>query len=101
MRKSVQGRFPALAHYDGTAWHQSVSKEDESWIHSLLLAVGRITGLAALINTSFNSRGKPIVNTVRESLEMLDTLPDLDYLVIEGSFKPPRPAGDQTGSVCQ
>ena len=83
VRRSVQGRFPALAHYDGTARHQSVSREDESWIHSLLLAVGRITGLAALINTSFNSRGKPIVNTVRESLEMLDTLPDLDYLVIE------------------
>ena len=26
------------------------------------LAVGRLTGLAALINTSFNSKGKPIVN---------------------------------------
>ena len=83
VRRAVQTRFPALAHYDGTARHQSVSKDDEPWIHSLLLAVGKITGLAALINTSFNSRGKPIVNTVRECLEMLDTLPDLDYLVIE------------------
>ena len=83
VRRAVQSRFPALAHYDGTARHQSVSKDDEPWIHSLLLAVGKITGLAALINTSFNSRGKPIVNTVRECLEMLDTLPDLDYLVIE------------------
>ena len=26
------------------------------------MAVGRLTGLAALINTSFNSKGKPIVN---------------------------------------
>ena len=27
--------------------------------------------------------GKPIVNSVKESLEMLDTLPDLDYVLIE------------------
>ncbi|CAE7222655.1 unnamed protein product, partial [Symbiodinium sp. CCMP2592] len=55
----------------------------EPWVHQLLLAVGKLTGLAALINTSFNTRGKPIVNTVSESLEMLDTLPDLDFVLIE------------------
>ena len=37
--------------------HQSVSKGDEPWVHALLLAVGSWTGLAALINTSFNSKG--------------------------------------------
>ena len=52
-------------------------------MHSLLLAVGRKTGLAALINTSFNTRGKPIVNTVRECLKMLDEQVDLDYVLIE------------------
>merc|ERR1712190_182699 len=67
----------------GTARHQSVGKDDEPWVHALLLAVGRHTGLAALINTSFNSRGLPIVNTVRECLAMLKSLPDLDYVLIE------------------
>lgn len=43
--------------------HQSVGKADEPWLHALLLAVGKRTGLAALINTSFNTRGKPITNT--------------------------------------
>merc|ERR1712187_920986 len=83
VREDVRKRFPALAHYDGTARHQSVGRDDEPWLHALLLAVGRRTGLAALINTSFNSRGKPIVNTVAESLSMLDELPDLDYVLIE------------------
>ena len=45
--------------------------------------MGRRTGLAALINTSFNTKGKPITNSVVESLEMLDNLPDLDYVLIE------------------
>eukprot|EP00438_Fugacium_kawagutii_P002062 Skav212343 [mRNA] locus=scaffold1488:238591:240732:+ [translate_table: standard] len=80
---NVRENFPGLAHVDGTARHQSVGAKDEPWIHALLLAVGRKTGLAALINTSFNSKGKPIVNTVRECLKMLDELPDLDFVLIE------------------
>ena len=83
VRRDTQEKFPALAHFDGTARHQSVSKADEPWVHALLLAVGKHTGLAALINTSFNTKGKPIVNTVSECLQMLDELPGLDYVVIE------------------
>ena len=64
VREEVRERFPGLSHFDGTARHQSVGREDEPWVHALLLAVGKRTGLAALINTSFNSRGKPITNTV-------------------------------------
>merc|ERR1712039_615437 len=71
IRTEVQSRFPALAHLDGTVRHQSVGKHDEPWLHALLLAVGRLTGLAALINTSFNSKGKPIINTVLGSLQLL------------------------------
>jgi carbamoyltransferase len=81
--EDVRARYPALAHVDGTARHQSVGEEDEPWVHSLLLAVGRQTGLAALINTSFNSKGQPIVNRISECLEMLDELMDLDYVLIE------------------
>ena len=83
VQDDVKEKFPALVHLDGTARHQSVGKEDEPWVHALLLAVGRRTGLAALINFSFNTKGKPITNSVVESLEMLDNLPDLDYVLIE------------------
>merc|ERR1719150_2404563 len=91
VRDEVLVRFPALGHLDGTARHQSVGEADEPWVHALLLAVGRHTGLAALINTSFNTKGKPIVNTVRESLQMLDSLDDLDFVLIEDwLFRKPR-----------
>merc|ERR1712060_652859 len=83
VRDEILEKFPALSHLDGTARYQSVGQHDEPWIHALLLSVGRWTGLAALINTSFNRRGKPIVNTVKESLAMLSEEPDLDYLLIE------------------
>merc|ERR1719463_866600 len=77
VRDDVRARFPALVHLDGTARHQSVGESHEPWIHALLLAVGRRTGLAALINTSFNTKGRPITNTVKECLHMLDHIHDL------------------------
>merc|ERR1712146_433040 len=83
VRDDIKDKFPAIAHLDGTARHQSVGEHDEPWVHALLLAVGRRTGLASLINTSFNSRGKPIVNSVRGSLTMLDEIADIDYVLIE------------------
>ena len=51
------GPREAMVHFDGTARHQSVGATDEPWLHQLLLAVAKHTKLAALINTSFNTRG--------------------------------------------
>jgi carbamoyltransferase len=83
VRDEIKYKYPGIAHFDFTARHQSVGKQDEPWVHALLLAVGRRTGLAALINTSFNRKGKPIVNTVKECLAMLSEEKDLDYVLIE------------------
>merc|ERR1711972_97892 len=80
---NLSKRFPALMHFDGTARLQSVGRDDEPWIHALLTTVAKITGLGVLINTSFNTKGSPIVNSVRECLELLTTARDLDYVLIE------------------
>ena len=36
-----------------------------------------------LINTSFNSRGKPILNSAREALELLRDCRELDFVLVE------------------
>ena len=96
----VRAIFPAIAHLDGTARHQSVSKDNEPWLWALLRAVARRTGLGVLINTSFNTRGHPIVNTIRDSLEMLDTLPDLDYVIIENWLFSKKPGQRKRDLMC-
>ena len=40
-------------------------------------------GEAILCNTSFNSLGKPIINSIREALSLLDAASGLDYLVVD------------------
>ena len=93
----MRANYPGLAHVDGTARHQSVSRSDEPWLHALLHAVAARTGLAALINTSFNAKGKPICNTVQGALEMLDTLHDLRFVLIEDWLFAKK--GEENGAV--
>ena len=75
--------IPAAVHFDGTARPQTVSRSQEPWIHRLLRAVRRATGYGVVINTSFNTKGKPIVNTAKEALQMLREDEDLDAVIVE------------------
>ena len=46
-----------------------MSCEDDAEFHALLQAVGRETGREMVLNTSFNVKGQPMVNTPRQALD--------------------------------
>ena len=74
-------RIPAVRHVDGTARVQTVSRRQNPLLHAVLTEFERHTGVPVLINTSFNTRGEPIVCTPRDAVESFWTSP-LDALVI-------------------
>ncbi|TWU38469.1 carbamoyltransferase family protein [Novipirellula artificiosorum] len=59
--------LPAITHLDYSARVQTVCQETNPRFHSLLSEFFRQTGCPALINTSFNVRGEPIVRTAAEA----------------------------------
>ncbi len=59
--------IPAVTHVDCSARVQTVSESDNPPFHRLLSAFDKITGCPVLVNTSFNVRGEPIVNTPQEA----------------------------------
>ncbi len=59
--------IPAVTHVDCSARVQTVSESDNRPFHHLLSAFDKITGCPVLVNTSFNVRGEPIVNTPQEA----------------------------------
>ena len=63
--------LPSMVHLDSTARLQTVSKAANAWLHALLVSVGRLTGFPVLLNTSFNRKGRPIVNSIEDALTML------------------------------
>jgi carbamoyltransferase len=69
VRDAHRAELPAVTHVDGSARVQTVSCHDNCDFHALLQVLGRRTGRKLVLNTSFNVKGQPIVNTPREAVE--------------------------------
>ena len=84
VREEMKHHIPAVTHTDGTARIQTVNARQNEPYYNLLKAFYEKTGVPVLINTSFNTRGEPVVCSPRDAIESFWTSP-LDALVI-GSF---------------
>ncbi len=82
VRPEWRARLPAITHVDGSARLQTVAPEENPLYHRLLVEVGRRTGIPCVLNTSFNIRGEPIVNSPLDALKCYFTT-GLDALVID------------------
>lgn len=72
----------AAVHIDNTARVQSVSKEFNPKYYQLINEFYKISGIPALLNTSFNDEGKPICRTPRDALQTFYST-GIDCLVLE------------------
>ena len=81
--------IPAVRHVDGTARIQTINRQQNPPYYDVIKAFQARTGIPILVNTSFNTRGEPIVCSPRDALECFWTSP-LDALVI-GSFLVEKP----------
>jgi carbamoyltransferase len=81
VRREWRERIAAAVHVDGTARAQTVDRRDEPLLASVLDAFATRTGVPVLINTSFNTAGRPIVDSPRDALECFGSGP-VDMLVM-------------------
>ncbi|TDC50231.1 carbamoyltransferase [Actinomadura sp. KC345] len=73
---------PAVAHADGTTRPQELRPNDSPSMSSVLDAMAAQGAAPVLVNTSFNGRGEPIVDTAADALAAFHRL-DLDFLILE------------------
>jgi len=83
VRPEKRAAIPAPTHVDGTARLQTVSRSANPIYWKLLRAVGRLTGVPIVLNTSFNDN-EPIVCGPQEALECFRRT-QMDVLVL-GNF---------------
>ena len=76
-----RSEVPAVTHVDYSARIQTVTKETNSRFYDLISKFKEKTGCPVLVNTSFNVRGEPIVNTPIDAFNCFMGT-ELDYLVI-------------------
>ena len=81
VRPAKRDLIPAVTHVDGTGRLQTVSEEVNPRYYRLIETFRQATGVPLVLNTSFNLRGEPIVNT---PLEAFRTFNDsgMDALVL-------------------
>jgi carbamoyltransferase len=75
----------AVTHVDGTARLQTVTADSNSRYYNLLSQFGQATGVPVLLNTSFNLRGEPIVNTPQEAFSSFSRS-GMDALVLDDTI---------------
>lgn len=77
----LRSDIPAVTHVDYSARVQTVEKETNGRLWKLLKEFGSITGYPLLVNTSFNIRGEPIVNSPGDAYRCFANT-NMDCLVI-------------------
>ena len=80
-----RSEVPAITHVDYSARIQTVHKHSNPKYHRLLSRFKEITGCPILVNTSFNVRGEPIVNTPEDAFNCFMGT-ELDVLVIGNCY---------------
>jgi carbamoyltransferase len=74
--------FGSAIHVDATARAQTVTSQQNPWLYEVLTEFHRLSGYGALLNTSFNSKGEPMVASVADALSIFFTT-DIDCLLVE------------------
>ena len=82
IKKDKRKIIPAVVHVDGTCRVQTVKKDINKKFYNLINEFYKVTGVPVLLNTSFNVKGQPIVNTPDQAINTFKNT-NIDVLVID------------------
>jgi carbamoyltransferase len=85
VRPEWRDKIPAIVHVDGTARVQTVRQETNAVLYRLLKEFDAITGVPVLVNTSFNIKGQPIVETPADAMDCFLTT-GIDCLILHDTL---------------
>lgn len=90
VRPEWRERIPAIVHVDGTARVQTIREDQNGPLYRLIKAFDALTGVPVLLNTSFNVKGEPIVETPEDAIRCFLTT-GIDYLILHDMVMRKKP----------
>ena len=81
VKEAKRDLIPAVTHVDGTGRLQTVERDTNPRYYRLIDTFREASGVPVVLNTSFNLKGEPIVNTPREAFHTF-TQSGMDALII-------------------
>ena len=82
VRAEMKKSIPSAVHADGTARYQSINETQNKKTYKMLKKLKELKGNSVIINTSFNTRSEPIVETPEEAICMFLST-EIDMLILE------------------
>ncbi len=82
VKKEARNQIAAIVHTDNTCRIQTVNNKDNPLYYSLIKRFYDLTGIPCLLNTSFNTKVEPIVESPEQAIHDLWNT-KIDYLIIE------------------
>jgi len=82
VKKKMRKVIPAVTHVDGSGRLQIISAKQNARYYNLIKRFGQKTGVWVLLNTSFNLKGEPIVNSPQDAFNTFSKS-GLDILALE------------------
>lgn len=83
--KSIRGSdIPSGVHIDDSGRLQTIT-EDNGRIYNIIKKFDELTGIPVIINTSFNDKGEPIVETPEDAVKCFSNT-QIDVLIMEGFY---------------
>jgi carbamoyltransferase len=83
--KLPRSDIPAVTHIDYSARVQTIDRARNPFMHAVLRGFKALTGCSVIVNTSFNVRGEPIVNTAEDAYRCFMAT-EIDCLVVGNRF---------------
>lgn len=77
----VRSQIPAVTHVDYSARLQTVNQNTNKRYYDIINEFKKLTGCSVIVNTSFNVRGEPLVNSPEDAYRCF-MFTDIDVLVV-------------------
>ena len=81
IKESYRKDYNSICHVDNTSRLQ-ILKDENSSLYRIIDKFKQYTGLSGLLNTSFNSSGKPIPSSIQDIMNTIRLVDNIDYLII-------------------
>lgn len=85
VREEYREKLQAITHVDGTARVQTITEQQNPFIHRILSDLDKETGTGVMVNTSFNVNGRPLINSVKDAFYMLEKT-ELDGIIVQNTL---------------
>lgn len=81
VKEEKKNVIPSVTHVDGTARVQTLEREQNTLLYSVIEEFEKLTGVAVVVNTSLNLRGEPVACSPEDAISSFKKS-DMDWLVL-------------------